>query len=99
MTELGAVLNSADRAAEAEALLQRALTIRQKDYHEDHELVAATRTELADGMVRRGRFDDAEPLLVKSFDTLRDKPGRRKQRATRALARFHELSGRPVPIT
>lgn len=97
LTELGAVLNSANRTAEAETVLQRALAIRHKDYHEDHVMVAATRTEIADGLTRQGRFDDAEPLLVKSFDTLRDKPGRRTRRVTRALARFHELSGRSIP--
>ena len=95
LTELGAVLNSADRPEEAQPLLQRALEIRQKDYSADHELVAATRTEYADAFTRQGQFDTAEPMLLKSFRTLRDKPGRRNRRATKALARFYELSGRP----
>ncbi len=93
LTELGAVLNSAGRAEEAQVLLQRALEIREKDYPEDHELVAATRTELADALSRQGFFDAAEPMLARSFDTLREKPGRRQRRANRALARFYELSG------
>ncbi len=95
LTELGAVLNSADRPDEAQILLRRALEIRQKDYSADHELVAATRTEYADALTRQGQFDIAEPMLLESFQTLRDKPGRRNRRATKALARFYELSGRP----
>jgi len=94
LTELGAVLNSSDRPQEAHVMLQRALEIREKDYPEDHELVAATRTEFADAYTRQGLFDVAEPLLIESFDTLRDKPGRRQRRVAKALARFYELSGR-----
>lgn len=95
LTELGAVLNSAGRASEARDILQRALAIRQKDYAEDHELVAATRTELADALTRLGLYLLAEPLLLQSFETLRDHSGRRQRRVTRAMARFYELSGRP----
>ncbi len=95
LTELGAVLNSANRPEEAQVLLQRALAIREKDYSDDHELVAATRTELADAYTRQGRYDAAEPLLTRSYDVLHEKPGRRLRRVKKALARFHELSGRP----
>ena len=74
-------------------MLQRAMRIRERDYPEEHELVAATRTELADALTRQGLFDSAEPLLIKSFDTLGDTPRRRQRRLTKALARFYELSG------
>ncbi len=93
LTELGAVLNSDGRASEALPLLERALRLRLADYAEDHELSAATRTEYGDALTRLGRFDDAGPLLAASADTLKDHPGRRRQRANRALARFYELSG------
>ena len=88
LTELGAVLNSQQRYPEARELLERALQIRNKDYPPEHELVAATRVELADTFTRLGRLDDAEPLLRKSLDTLKDRPGRRQQRAQAALVRL-----------
>lgn len=93
LTELGAVLNATGRIAEAETLLERALTIRVKDYPADHQLVAATRTEYADTLSRLGRFEEAEPLLLESVAALEDKPGRRRQRATDALNRLHDMAG------
>lgn len=99
LTELGAVLNSEGRPEEAQVLLKRALAIREKDYPPDHELVAATRTELADAYALQGQFDAAEPLLVKSYETLRNKPGRRQRRVEKVLARFYELSGRTAGRT
>ena len=94
LTELGAVLNSAGRPDDALVLLERALKIRQHDFADDHELVAGTQTEIADAYARLGRFEDAEPILLKSYEVLADTPGRRQQRAARALARFYEMSGR-----
>ena len=41
---------------------------------------------------RLGRYEEAEPLLVTSVDALKANPGRRRQRANRALARLYELS-------
>ena len=85
-------MNSDGRASEALPLLERALQLRLADYPEDHELSAATRTEYGDALTRLGRYDDAEPLLAASVDVLKDNPGRRRQRANRALARLYELS-------
>ena len=95
LTELGAVLNSGGRPDDALVLLERALKIRQDDFADDHELVAGTRTEIADAYMRLGRYEDAEPILLESYRVLRDTQGRRERRAARALARFHEQSGRP----
>jgi serine/threonine-protein kinase len=90
LTELGAVLNSTGHLAEAENLLQRALAIRLSGYPAEHEMVAATRTEYADTLTRLGFYEQAEPLLLDSVDTLRNKPGRRQQRAAAALARLYD---------
>jgi len=97
LTELGAVLNSQQRSTEAQPMLERALRIRTQDYPPEHELVAATRVELADTLTRLGRLDDAEPLLQQSLETLSDRPGRRKQRALRALARLEAARETPEP--
>ncbi len=93
LTELGAVLNTTGHLAEAETLLGRALAIREADYPPEHEGVAATRVEYADTLTRLGLYDEAEPLLLQSLETLNRKPGRRQQRATRALERLRNLSG------
>ena len=93
LTELGAVLNSAGKPGEALVLLQRALQIREDDFGAEHELLAGTRTEIADALTRLGQYDAAEPILLESYEVLRDTPGRRQRRATKALARFYELSG------
>jgi len=92
LTELGAVLNTTGRLAEAQTVLKRALEIRSKA--SDPELVAATRVEYADTLSRLGRFDEAEPLLIGSLAVLGDKPGRRQRRASEALMRLYDLSGR-----
>jgi len=92
LTELGAVLNTTGRLAEAQTVLKRALEIRSKA--SDPELVAATRVEYADTLSRLGRFSEAEPLLVGSLAVLGDKPGRRQRRASEALRRLYDLSGR-----
>ncbi len=89
------MLNSAGRPEDALALLERALQIRKKDFADDHELVAGTRTEIADAYTRLGRYDDAEPILVDSYSVLKDTLGRRERRVAKALARFYELSDRP----
>ncbi len=98
LTGLGAVLNATDRVEDALPLLERALRIRLIDYGSDHALVAATRTEYADSLARSGRFDDAETLLKKSIQTLKNRPGRRLQRARDAWARLETLrNGTPDP--
>ncbi len=92
LTELGAVFNTTGRLTEAQVVLERALKIRSKA--SDPELVAATRVEYADTLSRLGRFDEAEPLLIESLAVLGDKPGRRQRRASEALMRLYDLSGR-----
>lgn len=99
MTELGAVLNSSARSEGAMALLLEALRIRQLDYAVDHALTVATQVEYADALSRLGRFGEAETILLDSVDRLSNSPGRRYQRATAALARLYELSGKSPDTT
>jgi serine/threonine protein kinase/tetratricopeptide (TPR) repeat protein len=98
LTELGIVLTLGGRAAEGEPFLRRALEIRRQKLIANHWLTARTAVALGDCLAAQERFDDAEPLLRESFETLRTQRGladKRSGEALDSLVRLYERWGRP----
>jgi thioredoxin-like negative regulator of GroEL len=88
-------LTTAGRPKEALQLVERALNIRRKEYPADHPLLAATRAEYAATLISLGRLDEAEPLLLPSFEVLRKQDNRRSRRTRQALVDLYVGQGNP----
>lgn len=96
LTELGGVLNTQGYAELALPLLERAVNIRDNDYEPDHLLYAATLVAYGDALSRLERFDDAEEVLLPSFNVLDGRGDRRERQALLALVRLYEAWERPA---
>lgn len=70
----GAALLDVRRPAEAEAPLRECLVLRERNLPPHHPSVELTRNMLGAVLMEQGRYDDAEPLLVSSWETLRAVP-------------------------
>ncbi len=60
---------------DAEALIREGIEIRQTQFAEDHWRLAEAHTFLGACLAAAGRYDEAEPILRASFETLRDARG------------------------
>ncbi len=95
---LGRILAEQDNPAAAEPLFDEARTLFQKTCPHKKELIADAENWLGAGLVARKLFDQAEPLLVQSYETLKAEPGvpeRHKQIARQHLLQLYEASGKP----
>jgi len=75
-------------AARAERLLRDALTRQQRTSPESDWRLAATRSTLAEALLRRGAHREAIPLLESASRILRDVPGRQGREAAATRARL-----------
>ena len=75
-------------AARAERLLRDALSRQQRTSPESDWRLAATRSTLAEALLRRGAYREAAPLLESASHILRDVPGRQGREAAATRARL-----------
>ncbi|MGH9258363.1 MAG: tetratricopeptide repeat protein [Acidimicrobiales bacterium] len=88
---------SRGQAAAAEAPLRRALRIARASLPADHWLIADAESHLGGCLAALGRFAEAEPLVVGSYERLRaalSESDLRTRQARERLARFREATGR-----
>jgi eukaryotic-like serine/threonine-protein kinase len=93
----GRLLTARGRATEAEAMQRTALDVLTASYPDDDPNIAQARRALGESLVAQKRYDEAEPLLVASFEALRNRPGQEMQRAktARALVALYQGWNRP----
>jgi Tfp pilus assembly protein PilF len=72
----------------AEALLRDALSRQQRAAPETDWRLAATRSTLAEALLRRGEYREALPLLEAAGRVLKDVPGRQGREAAATRARL-----------
>ena len=75
-------------AARAERLLRDALARQQRTSPANDWRLAATRSTLAEALLRRGAYREAAPLLESASRVLRDVPGRQGREAAATRARL-----------
>jgi eukaryotic-like serine/threonine-protein kinase len=95
---LGRILAEQKNTAEAEPLLQEASTLFQKNCPNKKELLADAENWLGACLVVRKQFDEAEQLLVRSYEILKADPGvpeRYKDTARQHVLQLYEAWGKP----
>jgi serine/threonine-protein kinase len=95
------LLEQGDRRG-AETALREALAIRRSILPPGHWQVASAQSALGRCLVKQGRFREAEPLLVESFERLSADRGPKHERtrdALRNLVEMYEAWGRPDTAT
>jgi serine/threonine-protein kinase len=90
--------NVLGKHAEAGDLAHQALAILSENLAADHWRIADAESILGASFTGRGRFAEAESLLLKSYPILRDKTGASSlycRRAVQHLVDLYQASGRP----
>jgi eukaryotic-like serine/threonine-protein kinase len=98
MLGLGGLLTDDGDPASAEPLLREAVTARKKTYPDGDWQIAEAEGELGHCLAALDRFDDAEPLLLRSYRTLIETRGERTIETRRSLDNVIDLYkrwGRP----
>ena len=94
---LGEVLTAEGQAPQAEALLREGVGIRRKTMSKDHPSVAEAESALGASLIRLRKFEEAEPLLVGSYEVLASKQHASisAQDARRHLLELYKAWGKP----
>ena len=95
---LGRILAEQGKTAEAETLFHEASALFQKTCPQKKELIADADNWLGACLVARKQFDQAEGLLVLSYDILKAEPGvpeRHKDKARQHVLQLYEALGKP----
>src|SRR6185436_16753934 len=80
-----------DSLKEAESLVRRCLSIREKYRPPGHWTTANARSLLGETLALQGRFAEAEPLILAGYEGVVSAPGARPERRRRAGQRIVEL--------
>jgi hypothetical protein len=91
MIGLAAILSDKREGKSAEPLAREALEMLRKALPAGHWRIADAESVLGATLAMQRRFEEAEPLLVASSQTLKDLRGEREPRTRLALARLTEL--------
>ncbi len=97
-TTLGLIMSKTGRAREAEKLLRDTLKSRADTYGEHYYYTSITQGALGECLEAQHRFEDAEPLMIESYNDLRGSQGEQGPRTIDALRRlvgFYESWKRP----
>ncbi len=92
----GVLTLRAGKAKVAEALLRRAVSIREKALPADHWLLANVRSILGEALTAQRKFDEAESMLLEAYEKI-DPPepwGRRKKAALERIIGLYEAWGK-----
>jgi serine/threonine protein kinase/tetratricopeptide (TPR) repeat protein len=95
---LGKILTVSNTPASGESYLRRAVEVRTKSLLPGHPATAEAIGALGANLISQNRFDEAEPLLVQSYESLKARMGPRDPRAVEAaqrLARLYEAWHKP----
>lgn len=87
----GLIYGNTQRTAEAEKLLREAVRIRSENVPETHFLRATANGALGEFLTTQRRFPEAEPLLVSSYESLKQSQNASSPRMRLALERLVEL--------
>jgi tetratricopeptide (TPR) repeat protein len=88
---LGLTLTRERKAAEGEPYLREALAIRKKILPAADVLISSAASALGECLTAQKRYDDAESLLLKSYNELKAKLGNQDKRTTEARQRLAKL--------
>lgn len=91
----GLIFNKTGRSGEAEVILREAVRLRTNSLPKDHFWIAMAKSALGECLTTQKRFNEAEPLLLDSRDTLRTRFGAEDPRTLqveRRLTSLHNLS-------
>ena len=91
LTIQGLIFNQLGKSVAAEKLLREAVNIRRENMPETHFLRALADGALGEFLVSQGRFAEAEPLLLKSYENLQITQSPESPRLITALKRAVEL--------
>lgn len=84
---------------EAEELLREAVKIREANLPKEHFLTALAKSALGENLTTQKRFDEAEPLLTESYESLKVLQGEQNPRTILAKLRLDEFYGVRNKIT
>jgi serine/threonine-protein kinase len=82
-----------NQPAEAEMLIRECLSLRHETLPSGHWLIATAEGYLAESLLQMKRFDEAAPLLQKSYETLLTKLGENHEHTRQARARLENFEG------
>ena len=92
------ILNKTGNPLEAEKILREAVKIRAENLPEESFLTALAKSALGECLMTQKRFDEAEPLLLDIFESLKRSQGERNPRTSIArnrLAALYEKWNKP----
>jgi serine/threonine-protein kinase len=98
LMELGLILNKTGHSREAEAYLRESLEIRTRLLAGENQLIGASKGALGECLTTQKRYAEAEPLLQRSYATMRDVQGEHGPltlEAVRRLAALYRAWGKP----
>jgi serine/threonine-protein kinase len=98
LTVQGLILNKLGRRDEAEKVLREAVKLREENLPEKHFMTALSKGALGEFLTTEKRFTDAEPLLLGSFESLKNSQSADSPRLGTAAERLVTLYtnwGRP----
>ena len=98
LTELGLILNKTGRSREAEGYLREALEMRTRLLPRGNQLIGASEGALGECLTAQKRYTEAEPLLQRSYTTMKDVQGEHGPltlEAVRRLAALYRAWGKP----
>jgi serine/threonine-protein kinase len=87
----GLILNKTGKAQEGEATLREAVRLRTNSLPKEHFWVALANDALGECLMNQGRYDEAEPLLLQSYENLKSSQGTNNPRTRLALQRLVAL--------
>jgi serine/threonine-protein kinase len=92
----GLIWDKAGKSQESEAILREAVRLRTNSLPKEHFWVALANGALGEFLTNQGRYDEAEPLLLESYENLKSSQGTNNPRTRLALKRLvalYEASG------
>src|SRR5439155_6240616 len=94
----GLILTKTSQPREGEKILREAVRIRVQSLPADHYWVAMANSSLGECFTIQKKYAEAEPLLLRSYESLRLSQGAdnpRTRLALRRLIAMYESSGKP----
>jgi serine/threonine-protein kinase len=87
----GLILSKTGKAQEGEVILREAVRLRNNSMPKGHFWVALANDALGECLTIQGRYDQAEPLLLQSYESLKSSQGTHNPRTRLALQRLVAL--------
>jgi serine/threonine protein kinase/tetratricopeptide (TPR) repeat protein len=101
LLELGLILNKTGRSREAEASLREALEIRTRLLPKGNQLIGISEGALGECLTSQKRYAEAEPLLLRSYATVKAVQGDQGPstlEAARRLVALYQSWGKPEQV-